>query len=321
MPIKTINIIGPGSMGHLWAAYLSKSGVDVEVFTRQHKANQSMLLRTADESFDFEAVYSTFDYWRTADCILICVKAIHIEAVCQQLKSLSNAHPPIILMMNGLGLVEIAKRYLPDNQVYQASTTHGAQLVHLRESRSLSIVQTIEHTGTGITLIGDLHHSPAMAGNRIGIASIIDALNSALPNCQWNKEHLSSLWLKLLVNAIINPLTAYHDVANGEIVSDSQLNNKAKQLAKELAPIIQVFVPLLSWQSLFEKVETIANQTYTNSSSMRQDLKAGKKTEIDFISGYILNQAKILGISLPKQEQIVKCIKTLEFEYYNSVTK
>ena len=53
----------------------------------------------------------------------------------------------------------------------------------------------------------------------------------------------------------------------------------------------------------------VAKSTRENYSSMHEDLKYGRRTEIDSIVGYLLNQAKKYNISLPNLESVYKIIK------------
>jgi len=47
-------------------------------------------------------------------------------------------------------------------------------------------------------------------------------------------------------------------------------------------------------------------------SSMLQDIEKGKKTEIDYLNGFIVGRGKVNGISTPFNEVITQIIKSLE---------
>ena len=309
----SINIIGSGSMGHLWATYLLDSQVNVRLYAKQRKSSQLIKVRSPSRCFDCDITYHCLADWKKPDFIIVSVKATALESLCIELKTLTLAHPPLILMMNGMGLIEIAKQHLPDTLIYQASTSHGALLKNSQ----------LQHTGQGETLIGDIDPQHPNEPKNKPITQLIEQLNQALPITRWHTNHIDALWTKLLINSIINPLTTIHQVQNGALLANEKINQQAKRLTRQLAPVIQHYLPTQSWQSIFEKVEVVANQTYTNVSSMRQDIQLGRKTEIDFISGYLLDMAAKQQIYLPEHEQIVKQIKTLEKQpehSHNSVT-
>jgi len=300
----SINIIGSGGMGHLWTSYLLDKQIDTCLYAKQPRTSQKLEVKSPQRKFTCNIAHQSLTQWRKADFIILCIKATGVKTLCQQLKEITTNHPPILMMMNGMGIIEIAQYYLPNTIICQASTNHGAQLQK----------HQLLHTGNGQTLIGDIGDDEQQSISRKKFAPLIEHLNIALPTTSWNTNHLETLWTKLLINSIINPLTAIYDVANGQLIQDPILNQQAKKLTQQLAPIIQKYLPTQTWQSIFEKVETIANQTYTNISSMRQDILIGRKTEIDFISGYLLKMATKQQIKLIDHEKIVNRVKMLENE-------
>jgi len=291
-------------MGHLWASYLLNNLPENEqskitLYGKRSQKSFTLQVQTPQQSFDCKISHKSLNQWQPADYIIICVKATALEQLCKQLREITSKPPPILLMMNGMGIIEITKKDLPNTLICQASTNHGAQLDGIQ----------LSHTGAGQTLIGQVDGND---DHRSSFTSLIEQLNFALPTTTWNESHLETLWTKLIVNSIINPLTTIHQVTNGALIDDSYINRQAETLARELSPIIEKYLPKQTWQGLFEKVESIANQTYTNISSMRQDIIKGRKTEIEFISGYLLKTARSLNIKLLKHEKIANEINELE---------
>jgi ketopantoate reductase len=47
-------------------------------------------------------------------------------------------------------------------------------------------------------------------------------------------------------------------------------------------------------------------QTATNRNSMLQDLEAGRALELPWLNGWLLEQARTLGLSLPHHQEIVR---------------
>lgn len=317
-PSKThsINIIGAGSIGHLWSAYLIKAGYSTTLFTPTPRKNQTVFLKAKDGQFKFEAQYDVLANWSPANTNIVAVKAGDLETVCRQIAGSFNTQSNLILMMNGLGLIEVTNQYLPEVPVFQASTTHGA--LYQPQEIAASNPPIIHHTGRGETKIGGIKE--AILQND-PLKTSIKILNSALPKAQWNEKHQQTLWTKLIINAVINPLTAINDVSNGHLISDADLHQQAKSLTYELQPLIEKFLPDLSCEALFSEIEKVIRQTGSNSSSMRQDIHRERKTEIDFISGYILRTAHEYGWNFPKHQKLIERVKNKELQILNSVTK
>ena len=294
-------------MGHLWAGYLSKSQFKINLITKHNTSQQKVLLEAPDCSFFFEANYQTYSNWQSPKLIIICVKATSLDAVCKQLAAIKETHPPILLMMNGMGLFEIVKRHLPNTDVYQASITHGA----IYKANNSNKYASVKHTGYGQTLIGELTPNK-LSSKQKNISSIILELNRALPTTEWNVNQHQALWTKLIINAIINPLTAIHGVKNGEISKSYTIKQQAIKLTQELSPIIEIYLPNETWQSVWKKIESVSLQTTKNVSSMYQDILNKRLTEIDYISGYLVNQGQKKGYQLNGHIDLIKQIKRLE---------
>jgi len=43
---------------------------------------------------------------------------------------------------------------------------------------------------------------------------------------------------------------------------------------------------------------------------MLQDVKAGRRTEIDYINGYVVKRGKEQGVKCPMNEQLIDMVKT-----------
>lgn len=320
----SINIIGDGSIGHLLAGYLLRSGQPVSLYSHSDKPSRTVTLVAPESAFNFKFTTQTqaLTQIRTKSLTIIAAKAHQFEGISRQLSQLAYKPSCILLMMNGLGLLEIAEQWLPSVAVYQASTTQAAKLT----VDSKTNLATLEHTGYGETLIGDFGPQTRLSASsnqpdRNPINTLTKMLGLALPPVSWSNNHHQNLWFKLFINAIINPLTAINDVANGALIDDPVTNATAQQLTQDLSPLLQQVLPGITWQTLFSKILDVASATAKNSSSMRQDIKLGRKTEIDFITGYILKKAQKFGCSLSSHQQLYQQVKGLENQTQTSVTK
>ncbi|WP_444997893.1 ketopantoate reductase family protein [Aliikangiella sp. IMCC44359] len=293
----SFNIIGAGAIGHLWACFLNRNQQLTKLYTKHTGIEKTIEVSSPLGDFKQQINYSALSSWQSSDVVIISVKAHQLESLCQQLARKKMGTVPIILMMNGMGLQELVLQYLPKNPVLHASITHGALL----QSNKL------QHTGLGTTLLGNLSSNYP----KEDFKTLIKILDTALPQVMWNKNHIESMNLKLLINAIINPITALHNLKNGEIIKNNFLIAEAYELLQELEPMLQYLLPNKTLEEVHQSIMKVALGTSKNSSSMRQDVKKQKETEIDFINGYLINEAKKHTISLPQNLQIIREIKKL----------
>lgn len=121
--------------------------------------------------------------------------------------------------------------------------------------------------------------------------------------CASPSAMLRQLLLKLGVNCCINPLTALLGCRNGALLEDASSLLLIDCIAGECAEVLsqsqwQRTAPagtVPSAREFAERAKAVAAATAHNRSSMLQDLQACRPTEIDYLNGYIVQQAERLG--------------------------
>lgn len=132
----------------------------------------------------------------------------------------------------------------------------------------------------------------------IGNKAHVDAINSSGLIASISKEERS----KLVVNCVINPLTAILSVRNNEIGADS-LKEIRHKIAEECVQVGKA--EGISFEPDLERGIDSKILSYTNFFSRPQDILKGKKTEIDFLNGKIVELGKKHGIQTPVNETLV----------------
>lgn len=181
---------------------------------------------------------------------------------------------------------------------------------------------TIVHAGKGPLLVGLVEgpntpnipthdRDAALTQNamvqRLSQASVLET--SVLSSEAIRKSQLQ----KLVVNAIINPLTAIFRCQNGQLASNPPRLAAMKLLLNETGPIVRALLhtpsDMFSNQNLFDLVLSVARKTAANTSSMLQDVQAGRRTEIDYINGFVVAQGKRLGLPHTHNSTVVRLVK------------
>lgn len=120
------------------------------------------------------------------------------------------------------------------------------------------------------------------------------------------------LWQKLIINAGINPYTAILDCPNGKILDAPLYQSTIDQLCLELSQLMDAAVRIRQTpDALRERIEQVARNTAGNTSSMRADVQRGRRTEIDFINGYVAKLGKELGIETPVNQMLTERVQQL----------
>lgn len=123
---------------------------------------------------------------------------------------------------------------------------------------------------------------------------------------------------KLIVNAMINPLTVIFNRRNGCLFNHPEIASLMQRLLAETCLIIRSLPSFqslpgagvrFSLESLEHTVRVVASKTANNISSMLSDVRAGRETEIDYINGYIISEGNRLRLSCTYNRRIVQLVK------------
>jgi len=292
-PLK-IGIIGLGAIGCLISSQLPSI---CKIYalprkTNNHANNISFQLHSENNSQTYQ-----WPIWQgeMLDIVLVCCKASQCEQALQQWHTAIGPETQIVLLQNGLGQHDSLSETFPYHAIFAASTTEGA----FRSPPNL-----ITHAGIGQTQWG-------FYGGEAQEFKLPLALLKG--DHHWADNIQQVLLDKLAINAVINPLTVKYQCKNAELLSHAQAFSDLKLLCEET----ETFFHSMGWPlsfKLFEKAQMIAQLTANNFSSMLQDVKNDRLTEIDFINGYLLNKATENNLTLPLSQSLVQLIKSHEPE-------
>ena len=118
------------------------------------------------------------------------------------------------------------------------------------------------------------------------------------------------LWQKLAINCAINPLTLLHQCRNGELLQDPAIKQQMRQLCDEIPAVALAEGIDLEGEQLFQRASQVAEDTSDNISSMLQDSQAGRRTELEQITGYLCQRAEHWEIAVPNNLQLLKQLST-----------
>ncbi len=286
-----IQIFGAGALGSLIGYMIQKAGYDV-VFIARGKQLEALKRKLVvkgliDDEVNVDARSKPVD----ADLTLLTVKAYDTEFAA---KTLAKVKCGIVCsLQNGIGNEEILLKYLKN--VVGGVTTYGANIVDYG---------IVEFAGEGQTFVGDFDGYNAEA--------VAEILNNSKIKTEVVKDIKRRIWLKAVINAAINPITALCNVRNGKVVEVDELWNLAFKLAKEGENVMKAIGFKIEDNEVVNAVKDVAIKTRNNKSSMLQDFEKGKRTEIEFINGAIVDVGKKLGLDVSINEVMLKLVRGAE---------
>ena len=293
MQFGSIIVLGAGGIGSVYGAFLSRKNDVTIVGNRAHvdAVNSNGLIISGEKKEVFRPKADTVvREIPDRTLILLTTKAQDSTNAVEGIKPPLRRDTVIVILQNGLGNEEAVKRVVGKKaKVLRGITTMAAEFFTPGEIRFWAGTTLIEHDAAA--------ESIAEVFRRSG-------LQAAISN-DINKE----IWNKLIINSVINPLTAVFRVRNREICSAS-LQAVRHQIVAECVAVGKTqgieFPPKL--EEMVDK--EIAN--YANFSSMCQDVIKGKKTEIDFLNGRVVELGRENCVPTPVNETLMYMIKFME---------
>jgi len=144
-----------------------------------------------------------------------------------------------------------------------------------------------------------------------GFEELAGLLTAAGLPAEISEDLLAVRLRKLAVNLVINPLTAVLNRPNGVLLEPAAWE-LAVELVREMAPVLAARGLEDGWEDLLRLVERVARQTADNTSSMLADVRAGRKTEIEEITGVLLRWGEEMGLDLPRHRALYHLVRALE---------
>lgn len=126
---------------------------------------------------------------------------------------------------------------------------------------------------------------------------------------QWDETIALRQWEKLAINCAINPLTVLFNCPNGDLLKQPITRYAMGKICNEINGLMH-HLGLPSPQTpLIDTALMVANNTATNYSSMLQDHRQSRSTEIDYLNGYVTRQGLTQGVPTPYNELLTRAIK------------
>lgn len=287
-----VSVIGPGALGCLFALRLANSGVNTTLI--DHNAERAKRLSNLGIAIETERQTLTAkipvvtEVPAKQDLIIVLVKAYATKDL------ILPSGVPVLTLQNGLGNVETLCEFVGSSLILAGTTSEAATL--LEEGR-------VSHVAGGITRFGAWTSCPTEVAE--------EALSEAGFNCEVTDIPGQMIWEKVAISAGINPLTALLGVSNGQLLEMREARQLIRDLVVEAAKVASTEGYRFNY-SLVELAEDVCKETSKNISSMLQDVRAGKQTEIEAISGEVLRRAEIASLPVPRTRVIWQLVRGLE---------
>ena len=285
-------VLGPGAISGLIACHLLETKQQCSVLTRSTESENGQLTLkdvTGSNTYTFPCLPARKSQLTKNPVFIVAVKAFDVVNALEEITSIPGFHKDMPIILSHNGMLELPNS-LTSLNIYHLVTTHGA-VKFAQEPTHI----VIEHRGKGRSWLQQKEKQ----------SDFQTILAKSFKPILFESDIQTRRWSKLLINCVINPLTAIHQCNNGELLK-AEWQEVIQSLVNEAVCVARAEQVSLDAKSVYEEILRVAGETRNNESSMRQDIRHNRRTEIDYLTGYIIKKAKKAGLQVPAHEKLMK---------------
>lgn len=298
-----IIIVGAGAMGLLYGGYLSRENQVTLVCTNQAKADkinqEGVIIHEKDGSSQtYHPKASHGSQGLTApDYLILFVKAGASKTALEDNKHLFGEKTTLLTLQNGSGHEELLSHYVTGQQLAIGISQDGSFLMSPNE---------IRHTGSAMTYFGK------PSGDTETMADLEKTCNL----CGFQTEKSSNIrffiWEKLMINASSSVMTGVLQMPQGYCFTNQYAWGFVQALVKEMVDVACADGIALDYPTQIARLETHLKTNPEGVPSICVDIKEGRLTEVDTISGSVVRAGKRLSVPTPTHDLIVNLVHAME---------
>jgi 2-dehydropantoate 2-reductase len=276
-------------------------------------------LRVIDKEGDWNVrVHATDDFaaMREAQAVFVSLKAHSLPPVADQLAANLGDETAVVSAQNGIPWWYFQRHGGELEGINLESVDPGGHIARAIDPRR--VIGCIVYAATSLVSPGVIQHTE---GERFSLgeldgahtaraAELSELLGSAGLKAPVQTNIRSELWLKLLGNAVFNPLSALTRASLGEMAGSPLVADVVRAAMQEVDAVarrlgIEIQV------SLDQRIKGAA-RVGGHKTSMLQDLEAGRPMEIDALTGSVVELGDRLSIPVPHLRTLYSAVKLLQ---------
>jgi len=318
-----IAMIGAGAIGGVTAAFIQQAGWKLEIVCK-HAETVDRISRQGihidgvkgEHRVPLKAVRNISDLSESKDLVFLATKATDCLAAAHELLPYLRPDSTVVSLQNGMceeALAEILGRRRVIGCVVGWGASHNGP-------------GELEVTSEGEFVIGNIDHQPDER-----LPFIQQMLNAVYPT-RISDNIMGELYSKLIINSCINSLGVIGGVKLGELLANRKVRKIFSGLMREAMAVaaamdMQVapagggkldYYQLLKGNGILSEfkrhltIRIIGFKYRRIKSSSLQSIERGRRTEIDFLNGYICDRGGELGVPTPLNNAVRNMVREIE---------
>ncbi len=294
-----IAVIGAGAMGSLAAMLFCATGEEVVVYEqRAQRADDvretGVRVRGDIEGAAFPATGTAGEPADPYDVIVLAVSAAESDRALRPISPFVHRDTIYLSLQDGAAVHGLA-RIVGEERAFGALARVSARVAENGD---------IEVEGFRSLVLGA--YAP---GRKAALARLAEGLEEAFPGRTAVTQDLEGeIYRRMEAAAAVSGLCAVSGMSPGEARESEDIGLLCDEAARECRRVAVSTVhegssPVSPWEdAVWERIKP----------PMLRDIEAGRKTEIDFFSGHIVERARAAGIAVPVHSAVLTLVREIE---------
>lgn len=305
-----IAVLGAGAMGSIYGGHLSTNN-DVYMIDKKAElvdkinADGLKLFENDTDVIYHPAALLSSEGIGEVDLVIIFVKALYSRAALMENKGIIGDNTYVMTLQNGAGHEDIILEFVPKERIIIGTTEDNGAILG---------DGYVRRGGNGKTNIGMLVEDSQ---------HMLDKVKVCLDSCGFDTHIYDNIqqliWDKLFTNVSLSVLTGVLQVPIGFIATDEYAWNMTVILIKEAMQVAKAMGLEFNEEEMIERVRNTSLNSPEGRTSIYADLKAGRLTEVNTISGAVVKAGDRLGVPVPSHKMIVNMVHAMENKSKNNV--
>jgi 2-dehydropantoate 2-reductase len=300
-----IGIVGSGAMGSVYGALLAAAGNELWMFDKwpEHvEAMRARGLRCEGASGDRTVrVHATTRAADAGPCelLIVATKVMDIEAAVTEAAPMIGPDTLVLAIQNGLGNVDRLRRVLgPENLLFGIAGGFGAELegpghVHHNGMEAVNLAELQSGVTARLEGVAEIWRQAGFTVN------VYDDLRPVV-------------WSKLVANVAFSAICTVTGMRVGQVRANPWAWGIVCACVEEAVAVAAAKGIELAYDDPVQWVSDFAGKIAGARPSMYQDVRAGRRSEIDSIQGGVVAEGETVGIPTPTCALMVRLVKALE---------
>ena len=217
------------------------------------------------------------------DYLFCCTKSYDLEENIAQLTPVIGPNTVIIPLLNGANITERIQQLLPNNEIWKGCVYIGSRLVRPGRVEKFTIKDRMFFGSKEAPTKRQKELQDILANARI-LTTIPDNIDL-------------EIWKKFFMISTAATATSFFNQPIDEVLA--QHIDLFIALGTELKSVAEAMGVCLPDDIVYTSIETQKMMPAGSTTSMHSDFLAGKKTELETLTGYVIRQAEKLGVDVP----------------------